>query len=220
MTREFTFSPPSAPWRGVLRNLSSAPAEWDGLLARVMIPGELSIAQGFSGSVGARCLPGGGVLADLALPALSVSHQPQHIAQPEEPALLIHLVLSGSGEFVQQGQRFEFFAGDITFRRADWPSTLRLSAPARCLTLRLPSWRWQGYCVAQGPGVTRRDQPLARSIHQLAQQCWPVFLAERADAALEQSLVLLLGAAYGQLQARIDCASTTGAGARWARVLA
>ena len=192
-------------WPQALRCTPVAAREWDQLLSRVMQPGELSIRAGtLHGTASTAYLSGGGVVADLAIPALTVMHRREHLTtQARTREALIHIVLEGTGHLQQAGRAIPFWAGDISFRDAHWPSQADFDGrAARLIALRLPLSRWPG-CFPfglNGPSIAPRDHALTQAVHGLLDRMQTDMsnLAPTAAAALEQAFVWALGAACCQ----------------------
>jgi AraC-like DNA-binding protein len=194
----------TAAWPQTMRCAPVAARDWEQVLGRVMQPGELTLcASAGQGSASTARLSGGGMVADLTLPALTVMHRPEHLPHARRREALIHIVLEGAGHLQQAGRAVPFRAGDITFRDAHWPSRADFDGrPARLIALRLPLSRWPG-CFPlglNGPGIAPRDHALTQAVHGFwgRMQTGLPALTPAATAALEQAFVWTLGAACCQ----------------------
>jgi AraC family transcriptional regulator, positive regulator of tynA and feaB len=193
----------------------SEDVEWDAILSDIMSPGDLTIdpRARYSGAATTARLSGGGVIAELRMPALAVEHRTEHVGHSGEQEVLVHLVLDGSGSLEQDNTRFGFQVGDITFRNAHQPSKVQFSGTGvHLIALRLPLSRWQGYVPAtlRGPALAPHDHSLTQTVNAFVRQmgsglpdCNRVALA-----ALEQSFVLLLGAACQQFHPNLPADNT------------
>ena len=198
-------APAMHAWPQALRHTPVATHEWDQVLSRVMQPGELNIRAGtLQGAASTASLSGGGVVADLTMPALTVTHRREHLTtQARKREALIHIVLEGTGHLQQAGRTIPFRAGDITFRDAHWPSQADFDgSAARLIALRLPLSRWPG-CFPfglNGPSIAPRDHALTQAVRALLgrMQTGISNLAPTAAAALEQAFVWALAAACCQ----------------------
>jgi AraC family transcriptional regulator, positive regulator of tynA and feaB len=200
-------------------------AEWDSILSDIMLPGHLKIdpRARYSGAATTARLPGGGVIADLRMPALEVVHRAEHMISSREREVLVHLVLEGSGTLEQEDTRFRFQVGDITFRNAHRPSKVQFSGTSvHLIALRLPLARWQGYAPAtlRGPALAPHDHLLTQTVNAFVQQMENGLpdCNRSALAALEQSFVLLLGAACQQFHPDLPADGAPTEGVRWRQI--
>jgi AraC-like DNA-binding protein len=211
-------------WVNVFR-APAEDAEWDSILSDIMLPGHVKIdpRARYPGAATTARLAGGGVIADLRMPALEVEHRAEHMIHASEREVLVHLVLEGGGTLEQEDTRFNFQTGDITFRSAHRPSKVQFSsASVHLIALRLPLARWQGYVPAtlRGPALAPHDHSLTRTANAFVRQmenglpnCDRIALA-----ALEQSFVLLLGAACQQFHPNPPADNAPSEGVRWRQI--
>jgi AraC family transcriptional regulator, positive regulator of tynA and feaB len=211
-------------WVNVFR-APAEDAEWDSILSDIMQPGHLTIdpRARYSGAATTARLSGGGVIADLRMPALAVEHRTEHMIHSREREVLVHLVLEGSGTLEQESTRFRFQAGDITYRNAHRPSRVQFSgASVHLIALRLPLARWEGYVPAtlRGPSLAPHDHSLTQTVNAFVQQMEHGFpdCDRIARAALEQSFVLLLGAACQQFHPGLPADNAQSEGLRWRQI--
>ena len=207
MPMPFSDDAAAPAWPGAMRCAPVAAREWDQVLSQVMQPGDLSLRAGAApGSAATARLVGGGMVADLTLPALTVRHRAEHLPHARRREALIHIVLEGAGHVRQAGRAVPFRTGDITFRDAHWPSRAEFDGhSARLIALRLPLARWPG-CFPRGlngPGIAPRDHALTQAVHGFwrRMQTDAPHLTPAATAALEQAFVWTLGAACCQFHA-------------------
>ena len=213
----------SWPFKGF--RTPAADAEWDALLSDVMQPGHLKIGSSDRqpGTAATARLLGGGVIADLRMPALEVIHRAEHVVQSQAREVLVHFVLEGSGVLEQENARFHFQVGDITFRDAHRPSSVRFSGTsARLIAVRLPIARWEGYfpSALRGPTLAPSSHALTQAVNGFVHQMENGFpnCDRTALAALEQSFVLMLGAACQQFHPRGPGDNERSEGIRWRQV--
>ncbi|HXZ06561.1 MAG TPA: helix-turn-helix domain-containing protein [Paraburkholderia sp.] len=209
-------------------NVFRAPAEeagWDAILSDIMQPGHLKIdpRARFDGAATTARLSGGGVIADLRMPAMEVVHQTEHVIHSTEREVLVHLVLEGSGTLEQENTRFRFQVGDITFRSAHQPSKVQFCGTSvHLIALRLPLSRWQGYLPAtlRGPALAPHDHSLTQTVNAFVHQMenGSPDCNRTALAALEQSFVLLLGAACQQFHPHLSADNAQSEGVRWRQI--
>ncbi|MBA9949123.1 MULTISPECIES: helix-turn-helix domain-containing protein [Burkholderia] len=227
MNRDVADGAPSAvsSWPQKVFCVPAADGEWNSLLSDIMQPGDLTIegrAQRPGVATTARLL-GGGVIADLRMPALKVVHRSEHVARSQEQEVLVNIVKDGAGELVQGSNRLLFRTGDVTFRNAHEPSSVEFSGSSvHLIAIRVPISRWQGYFAAtlRSPVLAPRTHALTLAVNQLVLQM-ETGLADcqlAAVAALEQSFVLMLGAACLQFYAGTTGAAPRPEGVRWRQI--
>ncbi|WP_181885342.1 helix-turn-helix domain-containing protein [Trinickia dinghuensis] len=190
-----------------------------------MQPGDLTIGERAHrpGVATTARLLGGGMIADLRMPALKVVHRAEHVAQSQEEEVLVNIVRDGAGELVQANSRLQFQTGDITFRNAYAPSSVAFSgARVHLIAIRVPLSRWRGYFSAtlREPVRVPASHSITQAINRLVQQmetglvdCRPA-----AVAALEQAFVLMLAAACLQFYTSTADAEARAEGVRWRQV--
>ncbi|MCA1323156.1 AraC family transcriptional regulator [Herbaspirillum sp. alder98] len=173
-------------------------------------PGELCQSQNFPGSLSACRLMGGGVMLMAELPhGTVVRHDWQHVAQLESDDVLASIVLEGSGCVEQNGVALQFASGDVFYRKARIPSTVRNDSACRFLLLRFSFSRFHGAHTSRFqhfvPTMARRDSALRQAVWHYAQQVLPSLpqlAGQSADTAYhaEQAFVSMLSAAYSESQ--------------------
>lgn len=123
--------------------------------------------------------------------------------------LLIHVVTACAGSIEQNGVKFEFEPGDITYRNAGIPSIVSFEEPTRLIALRLPANRLIGYVNTNEfnhPRQLKSDLVLFHLIHNLTD----FFLQNDEEIssfhlpAIEQSLNIMFGSAYVAASSRLD----------------
>lgn len=192
-------------WPQKVFRAPAADGEWNSLLSDIMQPGDLTIRTPLHGpgTASTARLLGGGMIADLRMPALKVVHRAEHVARSQEQEVLVNIVKDGAGELVQANTQLKFQIGDVTFRNAHEPSSVAFSgASVHLIAIRVPVARWQGYLPSTlcQPVLAPASHSLTCAINELVRQMESGLADCRASAvaALEQSFVLMLGAACTQ----------------------
>jgi AraC family transcriptional activator of tynA and feaB len=211
-------------WVNVFR-APAEDAEWDSILSDIMLPGHLTIdpRAGYSGTATTARLSGGGVIADLHMPALEVVHRNEHLTPSREREVLVHLVQEGSGTLEQDDTVLRFRAGDITYRSAHRPSKVQfVGTSVHLIALRIPLARWQGNVPAtlRGPVLAPHDHSLTQLATAFVGHMEKVLpnCDRMALASVEQSFVMLLGAACQQFHSNPPFDSAPFEGVRWRQI--
>ncbi|MEJ0069032.1 MAG: hypothetical protein WDO24_10220 [Pseudomonadota bacterium] len=116
---------------------------WRAMLDRVVVLGDLTIPDetAFTGTLFARRLGGGMLVADVASERFHVRHTARHLAAAGGDGVLICSFVAGSGMVRQGDVEIGFAPGDIVFRDAGAPSEVRLDSAMHGLVLKLPRAR-------------------------------------------------------------------------------
>src|SRR5450830_1376061 len=150
---------------------------------------------------------GGGIMLMAALPAdTTVRHEWQHLTDLSSDDVIATIVLAGTGSVVQHGIDLQFQTGDVFYRKARLPSTVKVDQACRFLLLRFSFGRFSGAHVKRFsdfvPSLARRDSQLRQALWQYVDHVLPSLADNSIDTVhhAEQAFISLLSAVYSESQ--------------------
>lgn len=155
-------------------------------------------------------LIGGGAIGIARAAAQKIAYNPASLDSDGETDVLALVVLQGSGSFTQDGMKMQAGPGDIIFRHARGPSSVRIDSAMKALILRIPDHRFFGAYVGARkrcePRLISRDAPGAALIASVALTSLRRLSTMSAAEIyfIEQAIIRLFSAAYVSAAPTVD----------------